>query len=283
MLMASKRCSCVIYGPPVPPKPNCSNCFGYPNLIVLPADSVTANFQNGSVDLLEKMPSGYIADNLLFTLSSNGKGVKDLLITDNILSFTSVPELPINKYASVNIKVKDVVKNTSVFFNVKIGFKNLCVDVNCATCNPDTGLCLTAVNKDINSTCGASSTSDMKVGSVLTGCTGGTLTYNVVSYPSSITSATISSLGVLAYSISSAPIFGIPLPIKYEIHCSFWGLVSTGFLNITIPDLCIGVEYDSLTEVCDKCTGTVTDMETDLEITKSGVGFKNSGGVTFNQ
>ena len=279
----ANRCTCVIYGPPVNPPDSCPSCFAYPNLMVLMEDSVTACGEDGSVDLLEQKPSSYSDDDLLFTVSSHGKGVTDVLITENIMSFTSVPELPVNQYANVNVKVKKISTGESRFINIKIGQKNECVNSTCATCNPCTGNCLTAVTKNINSTCGASSTSDMKVGSVLTGCTGGTLTYEIMSKPSSITSATISSLGILSYSISSAPVFGIPLPIKYEIHCSFWGLVSTGFLNITIPDLCIGVEYDSLTEVCNKCTGAVTDMETDLEISKSGVGFKNSGGVTFNQ
>lgn len=277
------RCTCVVVGNPNPPT-SCNGCLHFPSLIVLASDptAVVACGGEGSVNLLQyATTSGCSTADLQFQISSHSDGVTDLLITDGILSFTGVPELDINEYASVNIKVSCPSKSLATYFNIQIGFKNECIDVVCASCNPCTGLCLTAATVNINSTCGASSTSNVAAASVLTGCTGGTLTYNIVSKPASITAATISSLGVISYSISATPLFGVVLPIKYEIHCSLWGLVSTGYLNITIPDLCIGEEWDDTIEECNKCTGEITDREADLFIDKFGVGFKDSGGVGF--
>lgn len=275
------RCSCVIIGPPNPPT-SCKGCLRLPSLLVLPENSVSACNEEGNVNLLEHAgDTACSISDLVFSVSSHSKGVKDLSITDGILTFTSVPELSLNTSAQIRIAASCPSKKTATFFTITIVFKNECVDKTCISCNPCTGNCLTAVTKNITSTCGASSTSDMKAESVLTGCTGGALTYKILSKPASITAATISNLGVISYSISSAPVFGIVLPIKYEITCSLFGLKSVGYLNITIPDLCIGETWDDATEKCISCTGDIVDKEADLEVNKSGVGFKNSGGAGF--
>lgn len=274
-----KKCNCISVAPPSSPKV-CDGCFHLSNLILLPKDSVSACGGNGTIDLLDKLVSiGCSKENLTFTISSHSKGLTNVSIqSGSELQFTAVPEIGQNEFASVTIKAYCSGTNFSTFFNVSIGFKNLCVDVPCKSCNPCTGNCVTAVSTSLSKSCGQSFTYDAKSNSVITGCAG-QVTYEIVSSSPHLNVA-ISNSGVISGTVSANPPHEVGLPIKYRISCNPYGMISEGIITVTVPNLCNGQTWD-IDEVCDKCTGAITDIFSDVKISGRGIGFTSSNGTTF--
>lgn len=274
-----KKCNCISVAPPSTPKV-CDGCFHLNNLILLPKDSISACGESGYIDLFDKLsPVGCSKENLTFVISSYSKGVTNVSIQNTSeLHFTSVPELSQNSFSSVTIKAYCSGTEFSTFFNVSIGFKNLCVDSACKTCNPCTGNCVTAISASLSKTCGQSFTYDAKTNSVITGCTG-QVTYEIVSSSPHLNVA-ISNAGVISGTVSANPPHEISLPIKYRISCNPYGMISEGIINVIVPNLCNGQTWN-IKEVCNKCTGEITKINSDIKIFGRSVGFTNNNGTTF--
>lgn len=159
-------------------------------------------------------------------------------------------------------------------------FDNPCDEAcgeNCNTCN---GTCYgtSSVTTD-GADCGSSANTISIAAGLTLGACDGTSTY-AVTVPDGI-SATIDAAGLITYDVDNGVLPLGVYRINWTLTCSLYGMITSGYVDVTITDLCDGVTCGA-GQKCNPCTGVCDTLTSDLGGEKVGIGAMGGGsGATF--
>lgn len=269
-------CSCT--GKVTNPKPLCDGCIRANKIIVgcgqglLPCGGTTIinlnTYNNNPAGTVYSLiPGGYAAGD--FTAAS--------ITSAGVLSVTAGSNYEPHGLHEIKYRV-DKGTNTD-FESIWLCFDSPC-NTGCVKCNTCTGECYgTPTVSEATVACGgADYIYDATTGLNIASCDG-TTTWTVTA-PTAI-SPVINSAGLITYDITEFAVPGTTYRITWKGVCSLYGMEVTGYIDVTIPNLCIGADPCAANQECDKCTGLCVDKESDMSASGSAIGSSDSVSVTI--
>lgn len=260
------------------PKPLCNGCIRANKIIVgcgqglKPCGDTTTinlNTYNGNPsDAIYSLIAGGYASVDFSAASITAAGILSVT-TGNNYTPHGIHEI---KYMVTKGKNKD-------FESIWLCFDSPCTG-GCTTCNVCTGECYgVPATGSQTATCGEVDKTYNAATGLNTGSCDGTTTWTAV-FPAAL-SGVISNAGLITYDITGFAVPGQTYRITWKAVCSLYGMETTGFIDVTVQDLCVGVTCGANQE-CDKCTGLCNDRISDMAADGSAISSQASFTVTIS-
>lgn len=205
-------------------------------------------------------------------ISAESPGVSASINAAGVLTVTTGAWFEYNKLWKVTYKVDCPCSILSATATVYVCMKNPCTSGCFDNCNPCDGSCLVTPDITVNAAsslaaCGDDIDIDITTGFTLAACDTGSVEYEVVSYSSAFTSATINASGILSLVSSNGAVPNNYYPVVVKVKCPAYGIDNLVTVSVGIKDLCEGVVCGDGT-VCEKCTGNcIPEGDIDISIT----------------